>query len=153
MKWISSVQTTLIVPWRKPACVQEMRIYTIGVALVPRGVRWRQSHGWNSCFQPNKPRFKHRPIFCAGQPFELTHEPMPCNGFASEGICNSVAQRWRRGRVGFSELLSCVPRSAVRIVFAPVEWLEFQSVQIFFGFSQFRQFSSDTTGRSASRSF
>ena len=38
-------------------------------------------------------------------PFELTHEPMVCNGFASEGIYNSVAQRWRCRRVGFSELL------------------------------------------------
>ena len=36
--------------------------------------------------------------------FELTHEPMLCNGLASEGIYNSVAQRPRCRRVGFSEL-------------------------------------------------
>ena len=39
--------------------------------------------------------------------FELTHEPMVCTGFATEGIYNSVAQRWRCRRVGFSELLAC----------------------------------------------
>ena len=50
--------------------------------------------------------------FCTGlvivltNPFELTHEPLVCNGFASEGIYNSVAQRWRCRRVGFSELLA-----------------------------------------------
>ena len=37
--------------------------------------------------------------------FELTHEPVLCNGCSSEGIYNSVAQRWRCRRVGFSELL------------------------------------------------
>ena len=38
--------------------------------------------------------------------FELTHEPVLCNGCSSEGIYNSVAQRWRCRRVGFSELLA-----------------------------------------------
>ena len=38
--------------------------------------------------------------------FELTHEPMVCTRHSSEGIYNSVAQRLRCRRVGFSELFN-----------------------------------------------
>ena len=40
-----------------------------------------------------------------GNPFELTCEPMLCNGLSSEAPVVSVAQRQQHGRVWFSELL------------------------------------------------
>ena len=46
-------------------------------------------------------------VFLRFNLFELTHEPILCNGFTPEGIYNSVARRWRCRRVGFSELFHC----------------------------------------------
>jgi hypothetical protein len=57
--------------------------------------------------------------FPLANPFELTHEPVLCNGHSSEGIYNSVAQRIRCRRVGFSELLSSTIREPPALISAP----------------------------------